>query len=227
MLREPRFQEDRLALAKEQALQEMKKRNDDSADIEGREWGVLLYGEDFFTNRFTTEASVRGSPATTSRPSTGSTSTRANMIAAVSGSFTRAEMIRKLEAAFAGWPSPEDRRPAHPGHDLPRRARPLPGREGREPGPGLDRPAHGEARPPRRLRARGDERDPRRQRLHRRASRRPCARTRGSPTPRARASLPASGTPAVSGPRSSRRAARCPTPRRWCWGRSARSARAR
>jgi zinc protease len=29
------------------------------------------------------------------------------MIAAVSGSFTRAEMIRKLETAFAGWPSPK------------------------------------------------------------------------------------------------------------------------
>ncbi|HEV8253719.1 MAG TPA: insulinase family protein, partial [Vicinamibacteria bacterium] len=43
MLKEPRFQEDRLALAKEQMLQEMKKRNDDSADIERREWNVLLY----------------------------------------------------------------------------------------------------------------------------------------------------------------------------------------
>ena len=58
MLKEPRFQEDRLALAKEQALQDMKKRNDDAADIEAREWSVLLNGEDHFTNRFTTEASV-------------------------------------------------------------------------------------------------------------------------------------------------------------------------
>ena len=167
MLREPRFQEDRLALAKEQALQEMKKRNDDSADIEGREWGVLLYGEDFFTNRFTTEASVKG----LTRDDLASFHRQhfhpANMIAAVSGSFTRAEMIRKLEAAFAGWPSPKIAAAAHPGHDLSRRARPLPGREGREPGPGLDRPAHGEARPPGRLRPRGDERDPRRERLHR------------------------------------------------------------
>jgi predicted Zn-dependent peptidase len=104
MLREPRFQEDRLALAKEQALQEMKKRNDDSADIEGREWGVLLYGEAFFTNRFTTEASVKG----ITRDDLLSFHRRyfhpANMIAAVSGSFSRPEMIRKLEAAFAGWP---------------------------------------------------------------------------------------------------------------------------
>jgi len=114
MLREPRFQEDRLALAKEQALQEMKKRNDDSADIEAREWGVLLYGEGFFTNRFTTEASVKG----LTRDDLLSFHRRhfypANMIAAVSGSFTRAEMIRRLEAAFAGWPSPKSAVPPIP-----------------------------------------------------------------------------------------------------------------
>ena len=114
MLREPRFQEDRLALAKEKALQEMKKRNDDSADIEGREWGVLLYGEGFFTNRFTTEASVKG----LNRDDLLSFHRRhfypANMIAAVSGSFTRAEMIRRLEAAFAGWPSQKSAVPPIP-----------------------------------------------------------------------------------------------------------------
>jgi predicted Zn-dependent peptidase len=107
MLRQPGFQEDRLALAKEQALQEMKKRNDDSADIEAREWGVLLYGEDHFTNRFTTEGSVMG----IARDDLLSFHRRyfypANMVAAVSGSFARAEMIRRLEAAFAGWASPK------------------------------------------------------------------------------------------------------------------------
>jgi len=106
MLREPRFQEDRLSLAKEQALQEMKKRNDDSADIEAREWGVLLYSEDHFTNHFTTAASVEG----IARDDLVAFHRRhfypANMIAAVSGSFARAEMIRKLEAAFTGWASP-------------------------------------------------------------------------------------------------------------------------
>jgi predicted Zn-dependent peptidase len=114
MLREPRFQEDRLALAKEQALQEMKKRNDDSADIEAREWGVLLYGEGFFTNRFTTEASVKG----LTREDLASFHRRyfhpANMDAAVSGAFAKAEMLRKLEAAFAGWPSPKGAAPPVP-----------------------------------------------------------------------------------------------------------------
>ncbi len=115
MLRSPRFQEDRLALAKEQALQEMKKRNDDSADIESREWNVLLNGETHFTNRFTTEASVKS----ISREDMASFHRRflypANMIAAVSGSLPRAEVVRRLEAAFANWPSPREAVPLPPG----------------------------------------------------------------------------------------------------------------
>jgi zinc protease len=114
MLREPRFQEDRLALAKEQALQEMKKRNDDSADIEAREWGVLLYGENFFTNRFTTEASVKGITRDDLLAFHRKYFYPANTIAAVSGSFARAEMLRKLESAFAGWASSRPAMPAVP-----------------------------------------------------------------------------------------------------------------
>lgn len=123
MLREPRFQPDRLVLAKEQALQQMKKRNDDPADIEGREWNVLLNGEGHFTNRFTTEASV----TSITRDDLVAFHRRwvhpANMIAAVSGSFDRAQMLERLETAFAGWPGakpdvpriPDTVHPAEPG----------------------------------------------------------------------------------------------------------------
>ena len=104
MLKEPRFQEDRLALAKEQALQQMKKRNDESEDIESREWNVLLYGEGHFTNRFTTPASLQSISRTDLVDFHRKYFHPANMIAAVSGSFSRAAMIQKLEAAFAGWP---------------------------------------------------------------------------------------------------------------------------
>ena len=107
LLRSPRFQEDRLALAKEQALQEMKKRNDESADIEGREFGMLLFGEEFFTNRYTTEASVRSITREDLLAFHARSFYPANMVAAVSGSFVKAEMLRKLEQAFAGWPSPK------------------------------------------------------------------------------------------------------------------------
>jgi zinc protease len=104
MLKEPRFQEDRLKLAKEQALQAMKKRNDDSEDIERLEWNVLLYGEKHFTNRFTTQASIDSITRQDLVDFHRKYVHPANMVAAVSGSFSRAAMIQKLEAAFAGWP---------------------------------------------------------------------------------------------------------------------------
>jgi predicted Zn-dependent peptidase len=111
MLKQPRFQEDRLRLAKEQTLQALEKRNDDAADIERREWNVLLYGDEHFTNRFVTPATLDA----VTRQDLVDFHRRyfhpANMVAAVSGAFSRAEMIRKLEAAFAGWPGT---RPAVP-----------------------------------------------------------------------------------------------------------------
>jgi predicted Zn-dependent peptidase len=127
VLESPRFQEDRLALAKEQVLQELKKRNDDSADIEAREWNVLLNGEDHFTNRFTTQASVDGITRDDLLAFQRRWIHPGNMIAAVSGAFARAEMLKKLEAAFADWPRP---RP-----DVP----PVPSELGRTASPGLYR----------------------------------------------------------------------------------------
>jgi zinc protease len=106
MLKEPRFQEDRLALAKEQSLQEMKKRNDESEDVEAREWNVLLYGEEHFTNRFSTARSIQALTRQDLVDFHRKYFHPANMIAAVSGSFSRPVMIQKLEAAFAGWPGP-------------------------------------------------------------------------------------------------------------------------
>jgi zinc protease len=114
MLREPRFQEDRLQLAKEQTLQEMKKRNDESQDIEAREWNVLLYGEGHFSNRFTTEASVKSITRQDMIDFHKKYFHPGNMVAAVSGAFTRAEMIKKLEAAFTPWPTARPQVPMPP-----------------------------------------------------------------------------------------------------------------
>ncbi len=115
MLKEPRFQEDRLALAKEQALQEMKKRNDDAEDIEGTEWNALLYGESHFTNHFSTEASIKSITRDDLVAFHRRTFTPAHMIAAVSGAFSKADMLRKLEAAFSNWPIPGSALPEVPG----------------------------------------------------------------------------------------------------------------
>jgi predicted Zn-dependent peptidase len=104
MLRNPRFQEDRLKLAKSQILQSMERRNDRTDAIEQREWSRLMYGEHFSTKN-STKASIESI-------------TREDMIAfhqkyyqpagfifAVSGDFNTNEMLAKLEAATKGWAS--------------------------------------------------------------------------------------------------------------------------
>ncbi|HEX8129387.1 MAG TPA: pitrilysin family protein [Pyrinomonadaceae bacterium] len=104
MLRNPRFQEDRIKLAKSQIIQSMERRNDRTDAIENREWSRLMYGANHFSAKETTKASIEGI-------------TREDMIAfhqkyyhpgglifAVSGDFNTKEMLAKLEAAMRGWP---------------------------------------------------------------------------------------------------------------------------
>ncbi len=107
MLREPGFQEDRFKLAKDQILQDMKKRNDESEAIEGREFQVLVYGDDHLGNRFSTEASINALTRADLSAFHEMYYYPANMILAVSGAFTKADMVKKLEGAFVNWPSPK------------------------------------------------------------------------------------------------------------------------
>ena len=119
MLRFPRFQEDRLALAKEQTLQEMKKRNDDAADIERYEWNALLSGEKHYTNHWSTEASVKSITRDDMAAFHRKYFQPAGMMLAVAGSFKKAAMLQKLETAFAGWPSTRMMVPEPPGEIFP------------------------------------------------------------------------------------------------------------
>jgi zinc protease len=104
VLRRPRFDEDRLRLAKERRLQNIKRRNDSTARIERIEWGFMMTGEDHFSNRYpssaTTNAITRDDLINFHRlyyhPG--------NMIVAVAGDFDRDEMLAKLEKVFADWP---------------------------------------------------------------------------------------------------------------------------
>ena len=103
MLRYPAFQEDRLELAKSQALQGMQRRNDSTSSIEGREWGRLLRGTEHFSTRSSTETSINSI-------------TRADLVAfhqehfqpgnflfAVSGDVTEDEILNSLEERIEGW----------------------------------------------------------------------------------------------------------------------------
>jgi predicted Zn-dependent peptidase len=103
MLRRPAFQQDRLDLYKGQQLQAMERRNDQTGEIEGREWNRLLFGESHFSNRYGTRASI----SSLTREDLADFHRRyvhpGNLVLAVSGDFRTAEMKGALERAMAGW----------------------------------------------------------------------------------------------------------------------------
>ncbi len=114
-LKDCAFQQDRLDLRRDQELQDMKRRNDESAGIERYEWDYLMRGEGHWSTRYPTEASMRS----ISREDLIAFRTRylgpRNFTLSVSGDFDKAAMTGKLEKAFANWPWPgEDPGPPAP-----------------------------------------------------------------------------------------------------------------
>jgi zinc protease len=100
------FQDDRLKLRLDQQLQSMKQRNDATADIEEREWGYLARGEEHWTNRHPTEASLKAITKADLAALLKRYVGPRNFVLAVSGDFDKAAMARALDKAFAGWPVP-------------------------------------------------------------------------------------------------------------------------
>ena len=104
-LKECAFQEDRLQLRKDQMLQAMKQRNDETANIEEYQWGFLMRGDGHWSNRYATEASLK--PLT--RDDLVAFQRRylgpKNFVLSVSGDFDKSAMVKKLEKAFAAWPT--------------------------------------------------------------------------------------------------------------------------
>ncbi|HEX8353908.1 MAG TPA: pitrilysin family protein [Pyrinomonadaceae bacterium] len=105
MLRTPAFQEDRLKLAKNQLLQQMERRNDNTAGIEAREWGRLLHGSEHFSTKETTKASVESITRQDLVDFHQKYFHPGGFIIAASGDFDTKELLAKLEAAFKGWPA--------------------------------------------------------------------------------------------------------------------------
>ena len=114
MLRSPRFQEDRIKLAKSQMLQNMERRNDSTEDIEEREWSRLGFGPDHFSTKEPTKASVEGITREDMLALHQRYYQPAGFILAVSGDFNSKEMLAKLEAATKGWTANKQAVPAVP-----------------------------------------------------------------------------------------------------------------
>jgi predicted Zn-dependent peptidase len=100
----PRFQDDKIALRKQQMLQAMQERNDESSAIEDREAGFLAYGDKFWDNLYSTASSVES----ISRADLESFHQKwfhpDQFVIAVSGDFERDRMVQELESLFADWP---------------------------------------------------------------------------------------------------------------------------
>ncbi len=118
VLTAPRFQQDRFDKAKDNLLQAMKQRNDDTADIESREWSRLIFGDDYWQNRLATQASVDAITAGDSKRFVNSLVRSGNLVVAVAGDFEPAaleallnETVGSLEPLVE--PLPPIPQPAH------------------------------------------------------------------------------------------------------------------
>lgn len=114
VLTSPRFQENKLALIKDQTMQSLRQRNDESSSIEGRERSILAFGEDFWINRFSTADSIQGITRSDLEAFHRQWFHPSNFVVAVNGDFQRDEMIKKLETLFGGWPFTGEKPPAIP-----------------------------------------------------------------------------------------------------------------
>jgi zinc protease len=105
VLTEPRFQDDKLKLRKDQILADMKQRNDSSAAIENRERSFLLYGDDFYVNHLETKASIDGLTKDDLLAFHQKWVDPKNMLIAVAGDFRKADLVAKLDKLLANWPT--------------------------------------------------------------------------------------------------------------------------
>jgi len=97
----PRFQDDKIALRKQEILQGMEQRNDDTSSIEEREAGFLAYGNQFWENRYSTKASIDSITREDIEAFHRKWFGPGNFVVAVNGDFDRDQMVAKLENLFS------------------------------------------------------------------------------------------------------------------------------
>jgi zinc protease len=102
LLEHPAFKADKLALGKSQADTGIARRNDDAAEIAGREAGMIAYGKDNPYAREDEYATIAAVQLSDLQAWHDRTVAPNNMIVAVSGDFDSAAMEAKLRAAFSG-----------------------------------------------------------------------------------------------------------------------------
>jgi predicted Zn-dependent peptidase len=114
VLTAPRFQKDKLDLQRQQSIQAMKQRNDDSSSIEAQQSEYLSYGTNFWSTRETTEKSVNSIQREDLEAFHKQWIHPGNFVVAASGDFEREAMITQLEKLCADWPFKGDIAPNVP-----------------------------------------------------------------------------------------------------------------
>ncbi|MEM8834676.1 MAG: pitrilysin family protein [Planctomycetota bacterium] len=103
VVRNPRFDEDRKRILVEQSLESMKQRNDAPGSIMGRDFNRLMYGEESFQARVSTEETITGITLEDMRQFHRRVFHPGNLIIGVSGDFEPQDMLATLESAIQGW----------------------------------------------------------------------------------------------------------------------------
>ncbi len=102
IIQNPRFQDSRLELSRDELLEDMKQRNDYPSAILDREFNSLLYG-DSYLGREPTERSVSSITKSDLANTHATIVDPENLILSVSGDFNRSEMLALLEHRLGGW----------------------------------------------------------------------------------------------------------------------------
>jgi len=118
MIKTPRFDAERLKVAKSSLREGMKQRNDDPDDIMGREWGWLMRGRDWYGTRQLTQAQVEAISSADLADFHRRTWGPEALVIEVSGDVAAKDILAKLGKHLAGWKAAEPAPwpPAPPAH---------------------------------------------------------------------------------------------------------------
>ncbi|MFQ5949313.1 MAG: M16 family metallopeptidase, partial [Nitrospiria bacterium] len=103
ILMHPAFEEEKLSIAKNKALEGIRRRNDRPSSIASREFWKEVYGADNPYARESTEETVKSIIQADLISFHKKYFAPNNMILGVTGDFDKAEMVKKIEKAFDGW----------------------------------------------------------------------------------------------------------------------------
>ncbi len=103
MLRNPRFEQERIDIHKDALLEEMKQRNDDARGITAREWQWLFRGQDHYSSAVMTASNLSALTREDLVAFHKNYWQPGNMMISVSGDVNPEQILKELETRFAGW----------------------------------------------------------------------------------------------------------------------------